>query len=223
MNGLWLRLKLWHYILIVLGVPLGLLLLVGMPTYYFLGAKSPIWDFVSTISPTVSALTVVSLVILNFLTMLVMRAQLKAQATPSIVAYFDNSTSILIDLVVKNTGYGAAKEVSLKISPPLLDHNSRDINELSLFKKGVKFFPPNREFRQIVGTTLQFFKEGAQRPLGYELTISCRDAEGNPVPDQIIYLDLSVYRDLPIHRKSDVAEEVAELRKALERKQKGNY
>jgi hypothetical protein len=128
----------------------------------------------------------------------------KVQDKPSLIAYFDNSQSILLDLVVKNIGYGAAKDVKLKIDPPLYDHQDRDIAKLSLMKQGVNFFPPNREFRQIIGTTQQFFGEDSKRPLEYKLTASYSDIEGNPVPDQVIPLDLSVYRDLPIHRESDI-------------------
>jgi hypothetical protein len=228
MTDLLFKFKPWHYVLIVLGVPLILLVGIGVPIYYLLGDKSPIWHVVSTIGPAVSALTIVSLVILTLLSVFtsmrttsVMEATLRAQTTPSIVAYFDNPVSGLLDLVVKNTGYGSAKEVHLNIAPPLLDYKDRDINELSLFKQGIKFFPPNREFRQIIGTIPQFFGEGSTRSLEYELTISYRDSHGNSVPDQTIYLDLSVYHDLPIHRESDITEltkEVAKLRQAITQK-----
>jgi hypothetical protein len=128
----------------------------------------------------------------------------KIHDTPTLIAYFDNPQSILLDLVIKNIGYGIAKDVKLKIDPPLYDHNNRDIAELSLFKQGINFFPPNREFRQIIGVSTQFFGKGSQRPLEYNLTISYSDVAGKPIPPQTIPLDLSVYRDLPIHRESDV-------------------
>ena len=128
----------------------------------------------------------------------------KMQNKPSLIAYFDNPQSILLDLVIKNIGYGIAKDVKLKITPQLLDHNTRDIAELSLFKQGITYFPPNREFRQIIGVTTQFFGKDSKRPLEYDLTISYGDVEGNHILDEIIHLDLSVYRDLPIHRESDI-------------------
>lgn len=182
----------------------------------------------STIGPAVSALAIMSLVILTLLsvftsmrTVSVMEATLKAQTAPSIIAYFDNPRSILIDLVIKNIGHGVAKDVRLNIAPPLLDHKNRDINGLSLFKRGIKFFPPDGEFRQIVGTAKQFFDEGVQRPLEYELTVSYYGSEGNSAHEQVIPLDLSVYRHLPIHRGSDIdrlIEEVAKLRAVIENK-----
>lgn len=147
-----------------------------------------------------------------------MKLSREMQTAPSIIAYFDNPISTLLDLVIKNIGYGAAKDVRLKIDPPLLDHKERDIAELSLFKRGVDFFPPAREFRQIVGVSTSFFNEGTQRPLEYDLTVSYSDVFGNPVPPQIIRLDLSVYRDLPIHRESDIdrlAKEVKNLAATL--------
>jgi hypothetical protein len=131
-----------------------------------------------------------------------MKLTRERQVAPSIIAYFDNQTSNLIDLVIKNIGYGAAKDVGLKIAPPLLDFKDRPISELSLFRQGINFFPPNREFRQIVGTSSNFFSKDSQRPLEYKLTISYSNIFGRTIPDQIIPLDLSVYRDLPIHRGS---------------------
>jgi len=143
----------------------------------------------------------------------------ETQLMPSIVAYFDNPRSTLLDLVVKNIGHGAARDVRLKIDPPLHDHKERDIAELSLFQRGIDFFPPGREFHQIVGVTKSFFGEGSQRLLEYNLTVSYSDVGGNPVPAQIIPLDLSVYRDLPVHRESDIdrlTKEVKNLAEKLE-------
>lgn len=128
----------------------------------------------------------------------------KIQFSPSIIAYIDNPQSILLDLVVKNIGYGTAKDVALRIEPTMYDHNERDIAELSLFKQGIKQLPPNREFRQIIGTSTQYFSKDSKRPLEYRLTISYSDIEGDKIPEQIIPLDLSVYRNLPIHRESDI-------------------
>jgi len=146
-----------------------------------------------------------------------MKLNREMQTMPSIVAYFDNPRSTLLDLVVKNIGHGAAKDVRLKIDPPLHDHQERDIAELSLFQRGIDFFPPGREFRQIVGLTKSFFGEGSQRPLEYNLTVSYSDVGGNPIPAQIIPLDLSVYRDLPIHRESDIDRLIKEVKNLAEK------
>lgn len=146
-----------------------------------------------------------------------MKLTREMQTMPSITAYFDNPRSTLLGLVVKNIGYGAAKDVKLKIDPPLRDHKERDIAELSLFKRGIDFFPPGREFRQIVGVTTSFFGEGSQHPLEYNLTVQYSDVGGNPIPAQIIPLDLSVYRDLPIHRESDIDRLTKEVKNLAEK------
>lgn len=146
-----------------------------------------------------------------------MKLSREMQIAPSIIAYFDNPISTLLDLVIKNIGYGAAKDVRLKIDPPLLDHKERDIAELSLFKRGIDFFPPNREFRQIVGVSTAFFGESTQRPLEYDLTVSYSDVFGNSVPPQMIRLDLSVYGDLPVHRESDIDRLAKEVKNLVEK------
>lgn len=147
-----------------------------------------------------------------------MKLTREMQTTPSIVAYFDNPRSILLDLVVKNIGYGIAKDVRLKIDPPLLDHNGRDIAGLSLFKKGIDFFRPGQEVRQFVDVSTPFFSKNSQRPLEYNLTVLYSNIGGGPVSAQIIPLDLSVYRNLPPHRESDIdrlTEEVKNLAEKL--------
>jgi hypothetical protein len=128
----------------------------------------------------------------------------KIQNRPSIIAYFDNPQSSLLELIVKNIGYGTAETVKFKIEPPMVDHEGRDIANLSLFKQGISNFPPNREFHQIIGTSTQFFNKESNRPLEYDLTISYKDVDGTKIQDQLIHLDLSVYRNLPIHRESDI-------------------
>lgn len=148
-----------------------------------------------------------------------LRLTREIQNMPSIIAYFDNPQSSLLELVVKNIGNGAAKDVTLSIEPPLYDYRERNVADLSLFKKGIRFFPPNRELRQIIGIGKHFFGEGSQRPLEYNLKLSYYDVSGNLVADnEVIPLDLSIYRDLPIHRKSDVdklTEEVQRLADTL--------
>jgi len=146
-----------------------------------------------------------------------MKLAREMQTMPSIIAYFDNPRSTQLGLVVKNIGHGAAKDVRLKIDPPLHDHKERNIAEFSLFQRGIDFFPPGREFHQIVGVTKSFFGEGSQRPLEYNLTVSYSDVQGNPVPTQIISLDLSVYRDLPIHRESDIDRLTKEVKNLAEK------
>jgi hypothetical protein len=141
-----------------------------------------------------------------------MKLTREAQSQPAIIAYFDNPTSNLLDLVIRNIGLGAAREVKLKITPPLLDHYGRDISELSLFKNGINFFPPNREFREIIGTSLQFFAEDSKRALNYTLTISFLNAEGKEIPPNAINLNLSVLRHLPIARESDLSKLTKEIK-----------
>lgn len=109
----------------------------------------------------------------------------------------------------------------MEVNPTLLDVHDRDISKLSLFQNGIDFFPPNREYRQIVGTSLQFFDEKLPRPLKYDLTIYYTDVSGNEKYQQKIPLDLSVYQNLPVHRDSDIeklAEEVSKLTRTIENK-----
>ncbi len=145
-----------------------------------------------------------------------MKLQRQAQIMPSIVIYFDNPVSNLIELVIKNIGQGVARNASFSITPPLIDYKNRDISELSLFKIGVNYFPPGREYRQVIDTSLKFFNEDAKYPLSYEVTMSYSDIEENQIYNQVIPLDLSVYRHLKTHRESDIDSLTKEISKLVE-------
>ncbi|MFH1002862.1 MAG: hypothetical protein V1780_01805, partial [Chloroflexota bacterium] len=53
----------------------------------------------------------------------------------------------------------------------------------------------------------------SNRPLNYSLIITYSDIQGNNIPEQVIPLDLSVYRNLPAHPES----EIDKLVKAIEK------
>jgi len=152
-----------------------------------------------------------------------MKIERQSRITPSIFIYFDNPVSNLIELVIKNTGQAAARNVKLSINPPLMDFKNRDISELSLFKVGIDFFAPGREFRQVIDTGVEFFKDGSTQPLTYEVTMSYSDIEGKQIYTQVMPLELSVWRHLKTHRESDIdllKKEVARIADALESLQK---
>lgn len=219
------KLKLWHWVLIALGLPLLLLISIGLPAYYYLGIDAPIWKFILAVSPLVNSLTTMSLVLLTLVYAFaqvkmteVMKLDFMAKNTPSIIAYFDNPQSILFELVVKNIGNGIARNIRVEVNPTLLDVQNRDISKLSLFQNGIDYFPPDREYRQIIGTSRQFFDEKS-RPLRYDLTIYYSDVSGNEKYQQKIPLDFSVYQNLPVHRDSDIeklVEEVSQLTRTIE-------
>lgn len=153
------------------------------------------------------------------------KLQRKGQIMPQVMVYLDNPVSILFELVVKNVGQGAAKDITLKITPPLFDHMNRDISGLSLFKNGISFLPPGAELRQVVDTSEKFFKGDGKFPLDYEITISYSDVEGN-ILSQNIPINIEVYRNLKTRRESDVeklAEQVKSLVQVLNKKKDGYF
>lgn len=88
------KLKLWHWVLIALGLPLFLIIGIGLPAFYYIGIDSPIWKFIQAVSPLINALTTMSLVLLTLVYAFaqvkmtaVMELTYKAQNTPSLVVF----------------------------------------------------------------------------------------------------------------------------------------
>lgn len=145
-----------------------------------------------------------------------MKLAREMQNKPYIAAYFEVPHSIMINLVIKNIGNGVARDVHLKIDPPLLTNGpTPDVAELPLFKNGISYFPPNGEFCQFIGTSVDFFGKDSKRPLQYNMSVSYCNVEGKPLPDQIIPLDVSVFYGLLVRDEKtlgDLVEEVKRLR-----------
>ncbi|MFN4228049.1 MAG: hypothetical protein ACK4F0_07935 [Candidatus Ratteibacteria bacterium] len=112
---------------------------------------------------------------------------------PYVVVYFDVPYGQhIIELVVKNIGKRPAKNVKMKISPPLVSSESKiDLGEVGFIKNGIKMLPPGYEIRTFVDTTSAYFDRRKELPLQYKVKVSwfCENEEQTTEWD----LDLSIY------------------------------
>ena len=77
-----------------------------------------------------------------------------AQDRPLVIVDADYSDQSIIDIVVRNIGKGAAKEVTFEFSAPMVssmsvreDSEASPLNELPYFKEGIDFLAPGAEIR----------------------------------------------------------------------------
>lgn len=134
---------------------------------------------------------------------------------PSLIAYFDNPVGNLIELVFKNVGIVVAKDVQFTIEPSLYDFKGRDISTLSLMRKGVKYFAPRVEFRQVINTGSKIFSQEGNIPLAYMLTMQYKDNSGEKTYNEEITLDLEIFKDLKTKREDEIAVSIRELKEKI--------
>jgi hypothetical protein len=144
------------------------------------------------------------------------------QAQPNVVVDFEAYRSILMNLVVKNTGLTVAYDVRLTFDPPLvstLDANREQKLAESLFiTRGIPTMPPGR-------TWTALFERGPDRykrddlPRSYSVTVAYRDSRGREyvVPYR---LDLDIFfgiRNVGVRDVHDVAEALRSIKSTVDR------
>lgn len=69
-----------------------------------------------------------------------------------IIAYLKNSetTPSLVSLIIKNIGKGLAKNVTFEVTKFIDYEYALPLSEIGIFSDGVKYFPPNHQFKYIL-------------------------------------------------------------------------
>jgi hypothetical protein len=79
-----------------------------------------------------------------------------AQHRPQVIVDVDLDNQYMLDVVVKNIGGGAAKDITFEFSHPLVQAGSAEqkppLSELDHFRKGIDFLAPGAQIRTAWGT-----------------------------------------------------------------------
>lgn len=127
-------------------------------------------DLVS-VAQIASAVGTLILAALTFAYVLFTRSMVKelretrlAQERPQVIVDADYSSNDVINLVVRNIGKGAAKEITFEFSAPMesswsLEEHSEAVplNELPYFKKGLDFLAPGAEISTLWDSYIGLF------------------------------------------------------------------
>lgn len=131
-------------------------------------------------------------------------------------------TSGLFDLVIRNAGKSAAKNISVQFKPniALHDYSNQKINSYK-FLKNMKFLAADKSFSfffgSVIGGRTKICRE-------FEITVSYEDLDGKPYTSQQI-IDLRDYLEVTsIARKDihDVAKSLDEIKKLLSKEVKAS-
>lgn len=121
-----------------------------------------------------------------------MRESRLAQERPQVIVDADYSRRGIVDLVIRNIGNGAAKNIEFEFSSPLISRFSEsktNIRELSLidevpaFTEGLDFLAPGAEIRIMWDGSIGFWQFLEQQGLheGITITTHCESMSGDLV------------------------------------------
>lgn len=158
-----------------------------------------------------------------------MRAGRVAQERPQVVVDADYSRSPLVDVVVRNAGRGAARDITFDFSAPMVSSLSAEqdsvavpLNELSYFKEGMNFLAPGAEIRTAWDSLVSLRPVLEEHGLedGFTVTSRYESLDGEPyeTPWKIDPLRMERYhfpREGVADAVGKLADEVAGLTKTL--------
>lgn len=141
------------------------------------------------------------------------RAGRRAQERPQILVEADYTRLPDVDLVIRNIGHGAAKNISFEFSSHVEDSEGFVVTDLQYFKRGLGFLAPDSEVRvywDTLGNVTKMLKEK-----GFEdgITAHYNDLDGMPYADRWTF-DPLLYEDGHSTRQSnmdDLVEAVREI------------
>ncbi len=110
-------------------------------------------DVLLSVAQLAAAIGTISLALLAYFQVKLLRETRLAQERPQVIVDADYTDQTVIDVVVRNIGRGAAKEISFDFSAPLVHSFLKTgpefvpLNELPYFKDGIEFLAPGAEIR----------------------------------------------------------------------------
>ena len=163
---------------------LGIVPLILLSLFIFFVTHADCANYFGGTVTIVSFLTALFTYFYVALTGLMVRQMVKAQEDerrPYVLAHleFDQHMSYI---VISNTGRRPAKNLTIKIDPPLIGLRNTDIGQ-KFFSKPISFFPHGKVFRSVVNSSLEMFKEGFIDE--YKFTISYSwEGQTSPVSEE---------------------------------------
>jgi hypothetical protein len=99
-----------------------------------------------------SSFAVLMLAIFAFVQVMEQREARRAQDSPQILVDVNYSQRTMINIVVRNIGRGAAKDINFAFSSPIESSGGQVVSELPYFKDGIAFLAPNQEIASVWDT-----------------------------------------------------------------------
>lgn len=129
-----------------------------------------------------SSFAVFLLAVFAFFQVAEARASRISQDSPQILVDVNYSQRTMINIVVRNIGRGAAKEIQFDFSAPIESSGGQVISDMPYFKEGIAFLAPNTEIATVwdsYASAVEVMKEKGLRN-GITVTARYKDLRGKP-------------------------------------------
>lgn len=149
--------------------------------------------------------------------------EMRANRSPFVVVCFElEAVGPFIDLVVRNTGRGLAKELKLDFAPNLENSRMHEKQGISFVNKIIPLLTPGAELRTFFESWYSL-SDSVSFPTQYKVSISYLDQEGQSYSREDS-LDLSIFMGMTRIGKKDLGDVVREFEKlvAVAKKMEGS-
>jgi len=175
-----------------------------------------------------SSVAVLLLAVFAFFQVMEQRAARIAQDSPQILVDVNYSQRTMINIVVRNIGRGAAKDIRFDFSAPIESSGGQTISDMAYFKEGIAFLAPNTEIATVwdsYADAVEVLKEKGLRN-GITVTVRYKDLRGkaystrwtiNPlILEGSGYADYREFEDL-VRALEKISKDIEGLREATTR------
>ncbi len=141
------------------------------------------------------------------------------QNRPFVVVDVQSDPGSLVYLEVVNMGTSLARDVRIKINPPLKSAIDIPVGKLKMLNEGIATLAPGKKYRT-------FFDQGFRRnedsdlPMNYVATVTYTDEKGKRPFKEMMNLDLDLYMDMTEvtrHGEHEIHERLKEIREIFKK------
>jgi hypothetical protein len=133
-----------------------------------------------------SSIAVLLLAVFAFFQVMEQRAARIAQDSPQILVDVNYSQRTMINIVVRNIGRGAAKDIKFDFSAPVESSGGQTISDLAYFKEGIAFLAPSTEIATVwdsYSDAVEVLKKKGLKN-GISVTVKYKDLRGKAYSTQ---------------------------------------
>lgn len=163
-----------------------------------LGLRAEEWDVIGTLVTTLAFLVAAAAAFLAYRQLRHAGEVRLEQSRPYVLVTVDNNPANfhIIDLLVENVGAGPARDVTLKIDPPLRrvkETADYKLSESRLFTDPIPLLPPGFTLRTFFDSAID--RNGADVPKTHDVTVTYNDGHGHEWTEHSV-LDFSLLEGL---------------------------
>jgi hypothetical protein len=142
----------------------------------------------------------------------------ETQIRPFVVADFEADRGYIFNFLVSNLGSSMARDVRVKLTPPLESAADVPLNKLKMLNDRIPTLPPGKKIQTFFDTG--FARGDSGLPMSYSAEVTYTDEKGKRTFNETYVLDLEVYQhinEIVRHDIHDVHARLEEISKSLGR------